>query len=99
MRKFEIVAGLLVALALTLSGCWTKEDVDAKVTTVREATVKICGYLPTVATVTNILAAGDPTVLTATAISTAICAAVKTQALLGCKQVAGVCIEGQFVGE
>ena len=68
--------------------------------------VAACGFLPTVATVAGILAAGNPAVMTAAAIGQAICAAVVPAKAAGPRRaaagasapaVSGVAIEGHFV--
>lgn len=71
-------------------------------------TLQCCGYLPTVATVAKILSAGNPAVVTATAVASGICIAVQAHAsstpkvygvmaLTGPPTVFGVEIEGGFI--
>lgn len=85
-------------------GSWfSSRNIKADVDAVQNATVQACGFLPTAATVGNILAAGDPNMLAATAVATAICAAVTkpTAPVMGLIEpvptVNGVPIEGTFV--
>jgi hypothetical protein len=79
-------------------------DLSDEIDTVQRLTVQCCGFLPTVGTVASIVTAGNPTVLTATAVATAICSAVSptktAQGLLsmdGPPTVNGVVVEGGFV--
>ena len=82
---------------------------DARVKEVRKETVAACRFLPTVTTVTNLLALNSPGLLTAQAIAVAICTALnnqQTSALLSMGEegvpkpvVQGVVIEGEFVDQ
>ncbi len=77
MLRNTILAG---SLALTLCGCATSGGVTTigglDVKTIQSTAVAVCGFLPTAATVGNIIAAGNPILTTAEAIAEAICAAV-----------------------
>ncbi len=104
MRKFLFAAPLIAAVML--SGCATTTGgVDTKVLIeqIRQATVAVCGFLPTVTTVADILLAGNPAIITVGAISNAICEAVKTIPPQAARRgvappsVAGVVIHGRFV--
>lgn len=82
----------------------THANVTEEIQAVQDLTVKACSFLPTAATVGNIIAAGNPQLLTATAIATAVCTAVSSRAnstVMGLvaaePMVAGVKIEGTFV--
>ena len=80
---------------------------DDRIKEVQKATVAVCRFLPTVTTVTNLLALQNPGLLTAQAIAVAICTAIRNQPLstlasLGEEgqpkpTVQGVVIEGEFV--
>jgi hypothetical protein len=101
----------LVAAVLLLVGCGkTTPSIDtdsirAAVSQVRDKTVKICSFLPTTGTVTEILASAVPALDVAQKIAEKICAAVTGQpvgqSLYGaqpqCPMVNGVCVEGKFV--
>ena len=83
----------------SMTGWFRTHDV---VDEVIETTVDACGFLPTAATVANIIAAGNPSMMTATAIAGAICAAVTPKPpIMGLMEavpmVNGVPIEGHFV--
>jgi hypothetical protein len=80
---------------------------DQDVEEIRLATARLCGFLPTVATVVNILALGRPTMLAATGVATAICVAITKKkqeqatgvaALLDTPpMIEGIVIEGEWV--
>jgi len=83
----------------SMTGWFKTHDVADEV---MEKTVDACGFLPTAATVVNIVAAGNPSLMTATAIAGAICAAVTPKhPVMGLYEpvpmVAGVPIEGTFI--
>jgi hypothetical protein len=97
---------------MTMVGRWfskiaswfTGPEFDEDIEKIRLATVRVCGFLPTVGTVANILAAGNPALMGATAIAGAICAALtrkKSMAALygdgGVATVEGIVIEGEWV--
>jgi hypothetical protein len=74
------------------------------ITKVQAETVKACGFLPAVTTVSAIIATGNPQVASALAIAGAICSAVSAlpgvATLYGTATgptVAGVPIEGEWV--
>lgn len=70
---------------MTMVGRWiekawlwiTGPSFDEDVEKVRLATVRCCGFLPSVGSVAAILTAGNPTVIGATAVAAAICEVVK----------------------
>jgi hypothetical protein len=79
---------------------------DEDVEKVRLATVRCCGFLPTVGSVAAILSAGNPTVLGVTAVAAAICQALTArsrrttaQLITPLPQVNGIVIEGEWVGK
>lgn len=95
MKRFAFLIPLL------LVGC-----TDPRIDEIRAKAVEICGFAPTLTTVSQILA--NPGLSGAAEIASAICNAVtasKPQGLYGdmypketnCPQVNGVCIEGDFV--
>ena len=102
----------IVALLFALVAC-SREKVDETVAQVQALTVQICSFLPTVQTVTDIIAAASPAVKGANAIAKAICDAVtanpaavqpalfiaeeETTPDKPCPEVNGVCIKGEFV--
>lgn len=69
---------------------------------VREKTVELCGFLPTIETVVALLAVNNPAAVTAVVIANKICMAVtksKMSLLAGDAPVIvdGVVIEGEFI--
>jgi hypothetical protein len=71
---------------------------------VREKTVELCGFLPTVETVVALLAVNNPAAVTAVVIAKKICTAVtraKMVTLTGAAPIIvdGVVIEGDFVNK
>lgn len=101
MRKFLMAIPL--AAALTFGGCATTGTNIDIIAAVQAATVQACKFLPTAQTVADIFAAGNPLLVTASAVAVAICAAVSPQALAAKKRggaaptVAGVVVHGKFV--
>ena len=102
MRKFLLAASL--AAAFMLSGCATTGTNQASfIEQVRQAAVAVCGFLPTVDTVGQIILAGNPAFITASAIANGICAAVANVPPLSARKgaapptVAGVVIHGRFI--
>jgi hypothetical protein len=81
------------------------EDSDSKlVQTIREQTVRLCGFLPTVETVTALIAVNNPALTTGFIIAKKICAAVTAQkmSLISGDMpviVDGVVIEGDFINK
>jgi hypothetical protein len=80
--------------------------VDDPVEIARVTTVQLCGFLPTVDTVTKILAVNNPSLKTGVAVAYAICAAVSrvkaAQKFVGtapdaAPTVDGVMVEGEWV--
>lgn len=75
----------------------------SKVDDVLKKSAEVCGYLPTIQTVLNILAIGNPALSTASGIATAICSALhgpRPQTLTGERskpEIEGVTIEGSFI--
>ena len=104
MLRRILLAAPLIGL-LSLGGCATTgSNVNAIVEQVRQVAVATCGFLPTVATVVDIIAAGNPLISGASAIASAICAAVnsippRTAGRRGgaVPTVAGVVVHGRFV--
>jgi hypothetical protein len=98
MRLLPVLAaGSLLALA----GCQTA-DVESKISAVQSGTRIACKFVPTVATVAKILAAGNPLVDSAKGVADAICNAVTTAPLADgpgdrTPRVNGVVVKGQFV--
>lgn len=75
MRKLILAA----AIGLTLAGCettMTAEKIATAIAQIRAATVAACGFLPTVDTVANIVAADNSSVQRASQVANAICQAV-----------------------
>lgn len=96
---------LTIPLIALLSGCATTTGTDQKslIEQVRIAAVAACGFLPTVATVADIIATGNPIVVTAGTIANAICTAVNQIPPQARRRgaapvvVAGVVVHGKFV--
>lgn len=91
-----------IAFALALSGCVTAEQVEGKIDQVRSYTKIGCAFVPTVATVAKILAAGNPLIDTAKGVADAICTSVTTAPLADgpgdrIPRVNGIVVKGQFV--
>lgn len=95
MRALFVVPVLVVGL----SGCQALQGGKFSIADAQAAAVKVCSFLPTANTVANIVAAGSPTLNTASAIGDAICAAIAPKAGAGAGKptVAGVAVEGQRV--
>jgi hypothetical protein len=97
LRKFMLAAP--VAVALSLGGC-AGVDTATVISQVQQAAVLACGFLPTAATVANILAAGNPALQVASAVATAICTAVTAKGARrggAIPNVNGVEVHGKFV--
>ena len=95
---------------MTMVGRWwnkvwfwiTGPSFDEDVEKVRLATVRCCGFLPTVGSVAAILSAGNPSVLGVTAVAAAICEVVKAHKWTlvqagGPPTLNGIIIEGDWV--
>jgi hypothetical protein len=83
---------------------WFSDSEAKLVKTVRELTVKACGFLPTVETVVALIAVQNPAVVTAMGIARKICAAVTSapktgrMSLIGSPVIVdGIVIEGEFI--
>jgi len=96
---------LVILASLALGGCATTgggqqspEDIVAQV---QKTTAQICSFVPTAATVAALVSGGNPTIVSATALAQAICAAVtrpKARAKgAAIPTVNGVAIEGRFI--
>lgn len=75
MKRMITLIGALAGIGL--AACQTTDKQASVITTAQQTAVAVCGFLPTVETVANILAAGNPLLATGSAIADAICAAVK----------------------
>jgi len=101
MQKFLRVLPLVGTLLV--GGCGVTNPftgVPITAADVQAAAVSACGFLPTAATVANIIAAGNPTLTTATTVAQAICSAVTAHGgRLGgaAPNVNGVAVHGRFV--
>lgn len=98
MKKFVILA----ALALGACSQAQQQQVQTIVSQAQADTVQVCGYLPTVETVSGILAVGNPLLATGEAIANAICAALTPKGAIArpgvtVPYVAGVPVHGKFV--
>jgi hypothetical protein len=100
-RWWSAIKSLPTRLATWLVSPGFDEDVE----TIRLATCRLCRFFPTAATVANILAIGNPALMTASAIAGAICAAVtrkQNQQAFGLvgrnapPTVEGIVIEGEW---
>jgi hypothetical protein len=93
----------LLAAGIALAGCVSSSGVS----TIQQTVVAACGYLPTVATIEDLINLNSPTLATATQIARAICAAVTVKGGaggpeargpgVGPARVDGVIIHGKFV--
>jgi hypothetical protein len=93
---------LLATIVLVggLSGCATTSTIPRiDVEEVRLIAVQVCGFLPLVESVAEIIAAGNPALATGSAVANAICAAVtRASAIRGVIPVVnGVPVKGRFV--
>lgn len=92
---------LAIVVCAPLAACVTSADVENKISEVQGYTRLACSYLPTVATIAKIIAAGGA-VDSAAAIGGAICNAVTTAPLADgpgdrIPRVNGVVIRGAFI--
>lgn len=78
----------------------------AEVTKVQTLTASACRFVPTAASVASILTAGNPAVVGAGAVATAICQAVTGSRPLGLvgggipqPEVNGIVVEGEFLDQ
>jgi phosphohistidine phosphatase SixA len=85
---------------------WFSSSESKLVKAVRDSTVLLCGFLPTVETVVALVAVQNPAVMTAMGIARKICAAVTSAPKTGRIGlmsapviVDGIVIEGEFVGK
>ena len=95
----KLVLAVPVTAALLLSGCATT-GTSTVITQIQSTAVAICGFLPTVTTVANILANGNPIVTSITDVASVICAAVTPKAARRgavIPTVNGVTVRGRFV--
>lgn len=81
---------------------WFRRVDFGKIDDVLKESAKICGFLPTIQTVINILAIGNPALITASGIAGAICGAINNrsaQSLMGGGKptIEGVQIDGSFI--
>lgn len=101
---------LAICGALSLAGCastapdGTTTTPASQVTDVinkaQQVATQICGFVPTINTITNILSLGNPTLTTATSIAQAVCSAVTQRSArrnAPRPNVQGVIVEGHFV--
>lgn len=79
MRKLLLAAAL--SSAFVLGGCATTGTASL-IEQVRQYASTACAFLPTVETVAQILAGGNPTLQTVTALGDAICAAITRPAFV-----------------
>jgi PBP1b-binding outer membrane lipoprotein LpoB len=104
MKKLSIIAAL--AVAVLSAGC--SETQNDQVAKIREFTVRLCSFMPSVQSVTAILAAANPAVTGTLQIATAICDAVSDTPVPPpgvaslksdgeCPKVNDVCVEGEWV--
>lgn len=105
----NILATVTLAGALGLGGCVTTggftPEQEAQIAAVQAAAVQVCGFLPTVSTITQIVSSFVPGagagVAVGTQIAQAICGAVTAKGLkkgvAGTPMVNGVAVKGQFV--
>jgi hypothetical protein len=100
-----LIAGTL-ASSLALGGCatGTSANVAAEIAAVQQTAVQVCGYLPTIATVTGILSTfvpgASPINDVAVQVAQAICGAVTAKSARrggGAPTVRGVPVQGRFV--
>lgn len=101
--SFVVIA--LAASALALSGCanpdGTKPSVEQVIAQVQNITANACKFLPTAATIAEIISAG--TFTGAASIAAAICAAIKPQPTttpgtqLAVPRVGRVIVRGQYL--
>lgn len=86
---------------------WAGVDLNRLVASIQAMTVSSCNFLPMATSVAAVVLAGNPAVVTAASVSSAICAAIKRSqsvgGLLGDSpmpiEVDGIVIKGEFVGK
>ena len=101
IRVLPLLGTLLVAGCGSFTNPFNGQTVTITPADVQAAAVQACGFLPTAATVAGILTA-SPYLATATAVASAICAAVtptKSASKLGAAvpMVNGVVVHGKWV--
>lgn len=84
MKHFMLVS--MLGIILAVGGCTsvpnpgggggTTTDFDAIIAQVQKYSQLACGFVPTAATVANIISGGNPGVMAATSIAQAVCSAV-----------------------
>src|ERR1019366_531813 len=101
MKRLVLLGAIMLGGCSTTGGMITGAQL---ISDVQQAAIAVCGFVPTAATVGNIIAVGNPLIATADAIAAAICsvvgAAPKTAAgkFRGTlPMVNGVAIHGRFV--
>lgn len=101
--KSLLLAGALAG-TLALGGCATNGAGGSSISlaSVQNAAVAACGFLPTAATVANLIASNNAAIATAESIASAVCAAVAPSKQAGkhgavLASVNGVRVRGKFV--
>lgn len=100
MNIYEVIADTIRAMLEPLLYFFGG---DPRVQAVRERVAEMCGFLPTVTSVSAMLAAANPTVTGVIGIATAICQAVTTSSAMNFAlsstlgTVNGVPIEGDWI--
>jgi hypothetical protein len=104
MRNLLIASTLASSLALGGCATGTSANIAAEIAAVQQTATQICGYLPTVGTVTSILATfvpgAGPINDVALQVAQAICGAVTVKSArrgAGAPTVRGVAVHGRFV--
>ncbi len=107
MRKLSLI--MLATVSIGLGGCATVTPGSPSptpgqvITQAQQIAVQVCGFLPTVATITDIFLSGNAAYQSAEAIAKAICGAITPSKLSQARKravrpsVGGVAIDGKFV--
>ena len=97
----DLIAEAIKEVLGPLFSIFKGTPIEDEVEKVREITVGLCGFLPTVDSVTQMLQASNPIVRGVVNIAKAICAAVSSDTARGLvmrpKTVNGIKIEGEWV--
>jgi hypothetical protein len=101
MKRFVLIGALMLGGCATTGGTVTTAQL---ISDAQQAATVACGFVPTAATVANIISVGNPLISTASAIAQAICSAVAAAPTTAAGKfrgalptVNGVVIHGRFV--
>ncbi len=104
----KVLVACMLAASVALGGCATggaagggvvvtPPDITGIVAQIQSYCKIACGFVPTAATIANILSGGNPGVMAATAVSEAICKAISPPMLAGRKAFVATTVKGWHV--